>query len=260
MSLIIKREGTIVTWTIKAPDKNNALDLQLGQEMLTHLKLLHQQCQKIDISPSELEVLIIQASRQGTASGSWISGGDLKEHAVNAKKEYAREFTKTYQNICRGLETLPVPVLMCIDGAAIGGGAEFAMAGDLRFATKDSSLHFKQLELGLTTGFGGTGRLRRLIGLAHAQNILLQRERVGSEQALCLGLFSKVFDNSKAMLQAAHVAAKQLQGLNANAVRWQKALLKDDLNADEQIEVFSSLWHNPEHKLKLEQFLAKKDT
>ena len=119
-----------------------------------------------------------------------------------------------------------------MDGGAIGGGAEFSLAGDLRLATTSTYLDFRQLRVGLPTGFGGASRLVTLIGKAHATNILFNTQLLQAEKAYHLGLFTNIYKNRESMMEARDQLIDKISGFSPCAVATQKKFIQEFLCSD----------------------------
>src|SRR5262249_1671849 len=147
-----KRDG-VTRWTIARPERGNALGTTVAAELLGALADLGG-----DADTPRAVVLTAECVSKGSQR-TWIAGGDLKELAAIASGREARAYAASLWAFIDGLAKLPMPVIVAVDGAAIGGGAELALAGDLRLATAASTLDFKQLRVGLATGYGSAKRL-----------------------------------------------------------------------------------------------------
>jgi enoyl-CoA hydratase len=107
------------------------------------------------------------------------------------------------QAVLRAIESCPRPVIACVNGFALGGGLELALACHFRYATKNAKLGLPEVKLGLIPGYGGTQRLAREVGRGRALEMILSAEPVDAEKAQRVGLVNEVFDTKDAMLEAA---------------------------------------------------------
>ena len=126
----------------------------------------------------------------------WIAGGDLIELAALQDKTEGRRYAGMMSEALRLLRRSGRLVITAVDGAAIGGGAELALAGDIRLATERSYFEFKQLRAGLATGYGSARRLVDLIGLARSERLLYFCEKISAAEAAQLGLVHRLADSS----------------------------------------------------------------
>jgi enoyl-CoA hydratase len=244
-------------WHISRPERLNALGTSLAGELTDVLEMTRQR------RSAEVRAIVITAESISRGDRNiWIAGGDLKELALLTTKAGGRAYAKAMRLFCEGLESLPMPVVTVIDGAAIGGGAELALAGDIRVATVRSSLEFKQLKLGLATGYGAASRLVDLVGKARAQSILYFSESIDAVSAHSCGLVHRLIPStSDEDLGKTLLPILQLEPL---AVAAQKKMLRlattlpagDHSWAD---DVFESIWLNETHAARLAEF-AKRDT
>ncbi len=138
---------------------------------------------------------------------AFVAGADISE--INALEDVfvGREFALAGQEVMNHIAALPVPTIAAINGYALGGGLELALACDLRVATKKAKLGLPEVGLGLIPGFGGTQRLPRLVGVGRALDLILSGRHVPAEEALQLGLVNRVSDDAVA---AARELAQQI--------------------------------------------------
>jgi enoyl-CoA hydratase/carnithine racemase len=239
-------------WHIARPERLNAIGTGLAGELSDTLDLIRKN------PPAGIRAIVITAETVTKGDKSiWIAGGDLKELAMLKTKPEGRAYAKTMREFCEGLEYLTMPVVTVIDGAAIGGGAELALAGDVRFATVRSSLEFKQLKMGLATGYGAASRLVELLGKSRAQSLLYFSESLDAEEAHQQGLVHRLIPSASA--DDIGGAILPILRLEPAAVSAQKKLLRhtttlspgDHTWAD---DVFESIWLNETHVRNLEEF------
>jgi enoyl-CoA hydratase/carnithine racemase len=190
----------------------------------------------------------------------WIAGGDLSELAELRESRDGRDYAHTMRCFCEGLETLPVPVITVVDGAAIGGGAELALAGDVRFATVRSVFEFKQLKMGLATGYGSASRLIELLGKSKAQSLLYFSESLDAESAHKDGLVHRLISSSSH--DDISKAIVPLIKLEPTAVSAQKKMLRlavaqPSANHSWADDIFESIWMNDSHAENLAAFNSR---
>lgn len=247
-------DGTrVIRWHIERPDRLNAIGTAVAAELSAALDSL----QKGD-GPL-VRALILSAQTVITPRRNiWIAGGDLKELASLPDRDSAEAYARVMRQVCMGLETLPFPVISFVDGAALGGGAELAIAADIRLGTAEAAFEWKQLNLGLCTGYGATGRLCDLIGKAKAQRLLFFAETVSAVEALSLGLLHRIIGGWDDVIPE----VRKLAALDPTALAAQKRLLghsttvaaEDQAKAD---NIFKDAWRNPGHHQALTQFANK---
>lgn len=252
--LKIREQGAYLEWRIERPERLNGIGTTLARELAQALAEL----KRGGALPRAL-VLTATPVAKG-ARRTWIAGGDLKELAELATGADARAYAVSLSAFVQGLEELPSPVITAVDGAAIGGGAELALAGDLRIATVASSFEFKQLKVGLATGYGGARRLVELIGLGKAQGLLYRSATVSSAEALDLGLVHEVVRDDRELEARCDEVASQLAALSPQALSAQKTMLWHAVRSHPgaaraaEAELFTRLWRNPEHQRFLSDF------
>lgn len=248
---------------ISRPDRMNGLGWSIGQELKDHLEQLQQELQQSSTSP---QLLLITAESVQRKNGEtvWIAGGDLKEIATLDTPTKGDEYSQLYRHICQLLEQLPIPVLAAIDGQAIGGGIELALAADVRLATRTSSFAFKQVEMGLATGYGGCQRLIEAVGLSCASYWLLSCQQIDAKQALAAGLIHELLDDSTRLRSRCHEFAEQLARLDRQALSKQKQMLRQiwqgsrQAALDQERQLFKELWMATGHRRSLERFQLRR--
>jgi enoyl-CoA hydratase len=157
------------------------------------------------IDPSIRVILL-----SGAGGRAFAAGADIKELAGLTKEE-GHAFALRGQAVLRGIETLGKPVIACIQGFALGGGCELAMACTLRLAADDARLGQPEVKLGVITGYGGSQRLPRLIGRGAALKLLLTGAIVDANEALRLGLVDEVVPAAQ-LMERAEALAMEIAG------------------------------------------------
>ncbi len=191
------------------------------------------------------------------------AGADIKAMVGYGPDEAATD-VGALEDACRALEAVPKPVIAAVNGFALGGGCEVALACDLRFAAADAQLGLPEITLGIIPGAGGTQRLPRLIGLARARDLILSGRRVGAEDALAMGLVDRVFaapDVYPAALEEARRFADGPTTAYAAAKRALAAAGELSLAAGLGVEreVFLPLFATRDQKEGMRAFLEKRD-
>jgi enoyl-CoA hydratase len=188
-------ENQIGTLTIARPKALNALDLQT----LTELEALLEQVSKQD----DLRVLVLS----GAGEKAFVAGADIKEMSQLTPLE-AAAFAAWGQRILSRLESLGKPSIAAINGFALGGGLELALACTFRIAAITAKMGLPEITLGLIPGFGGTQRLPRLIGRGRALELILTGEMVDATRAAEIGLVHRVVEAQDLTESAQKLAAK----------------------------------------------------
>ena len=143
----------------------------------------------------------------GAGGRAFAAGADITELAQAATTEQGTAFSLRGQGVFRKLETLGKPVIACMQGFALGGGCELAMACTLRIAADDARLGQPEVKLGIIPGYGGTQRLPRIVGRGAALKLLLTGEIVSAQEALRIGLVDEVVPAAELMPRAEAIAA-----------------------------------------------------
>lgn len=212
-----EQRGMIGIITVNRPDALNALNSQVLTE-------LGQTIEGVDIG--ETRCLIIT----GAGSKSFVAGADIGEMRP-LDKEQGEAFGRKGSDVFRSVEVCPVPVIAAVNGFALGGGCELAMACDIRIASENAVFAQPEVGLGITPGFGGTQRLGRIIGIGKAKEMLYTANRVKAAEALALGLVNAVYTSEELMDEAIKLAEK----IAANApiaVRATKKAVNDGIESD----------------------------
>jgi methylglutaconyl-CoA hydratase len=179
MEWSVERLGAIERWTILGEARRNSLSVALLRELAEH--------QARAAADKALRVVIVTG--QGTKA--FCAGADLKERARMDEGAVAG-FHRAIRAAFDGFESLPQPVIAAINGVALGGGLELALACDLRLAAEEAELALPEVGLGIIPGAGGTQRLPRLIGTGRAKELILTARRVPAAEALAMGLVAQV--------------------------------------------------------------------
>ena len=192
--LTLQREGAVAVVTVNRPKVLNALNVATLDELAATMR----QLQRDDT----VRCVIVT----GAGEKSFIAGADI--HELSALTPAAgREHARAGQAVFDLVEQLGKPVIAAINGYALGGGCELAMACTLRLAADTARLGQPEINLGLIPGFGGTQRLARLIGAGRALELLLTGEPIGAAEAYRLGLVNRVVPAADLMLEARRLAA-----------------------------------------------------
>jgi len=192
--LTLQREGAVAVVTVNRPKVLNALNVATLDELAATMR----QLQRDDT----VRCLIVT----GAGEKSFIAGADI--HELSALTPAAgREHARAGQAVFDLVEQLGKPVIAAINGYALGGGCELAMACTLRLAADTARLGQPEINLGLIPGFGGTQRLARLIGAGRALELLLTGEPIGAAEAYRLGLVNRVVPAADLMVEARQLAA-----------------------------------------------------
>lgn len=209
----------ILTITINRPEALNAL----APLVVTELRDLITHVQRATGPGTDWAVRGIILT--GAGEKSFIAGGDIKAMSAMSASE-ADEYTALAQELTTWLEELPVPVIAAVNGFALGGGCEFAMACDFIYASSNASFGQPEVQLGLIPGFGGTVRLQQYVGPAMARELTMTGRRIQADEALRIGLVNRVFDSQHALLDAARETLREVSARSPLAVAQSKATIR----------------------------------
>jgi enoyl-CoA hydratase len=175
-------EDHIAMVTVDRPDRLNALDADMLLELAAAFDLAE--------SNAEVQAMVITGSGR-----AFIAGADLKALARVHDGFTGRETALAGQDVMNSLAALPFPTVAAINGFALGGGLELALACDLRVASPDAKLGLPEVTRGLVPGYGGSQRLQRLIGLSRATDMVLTGRMITADEAFAFGLVNRLADD-----------------------------------------------------------------
>jgi enoyl-CoA hydratase/carnithine racemase len=132
----------------------------------------------------------------GGGDRAFVSGGDLKDLAKLRTHDEATEMALRMRRLCDRIATFPAPVIAAMNGHALGGGAEVAVAADIRVAADDVTIAFNQSKLAIMPAWGGAERLAGIVGRSQALLLATTGERISADEALRIGLFDRVYPRS----------------------------------------------------------------
>ncbi|NIS83056.1 MAG: hypothetical protein GTO14_23290 [Anaerolineales bacterium] len=244
-------EGQIAVLCINRPRARNAINFQAMREMEEVL-------QRIE-SSGQVGALILTA----TGEKVFCAGGDIKEFRELKSEDDARRMSTRMQSILSRLETLNIPVIVAINGDAYGGGCEIIVAGDIRIASQNARLAFRQIQFGIMTGWGGAQRLIRIVGRSRAIQLLLTGQTITAEEGLQCGLIDEVVPSGEVMLRA-RALAEQITSNSLSCIHSYMASIRQgmDIPLDEAIsfetDLFCKLWVSEAREQQFEAFTRKK--
>ncbi|MFW6052621.1 MAG: enoyl-CoA hydratase-related protein [Desulfosalsimonas sp.] len=185
-NLLAEDRGQVRVLTMNRPEMMNALNFDM-------LRALKAQIESLRFNTGVRVVIIT-----GAGEKAFSAGADLKERATLTDIQ-VREFIYTIRNLLTDIESLNKPVISAVNGVALGGGTEIALASDLRVVSMNASMGLTETRLAIIPGGGGTQRLPRLIGRGKAKELIFTGRRVGAEEALDIGLANKICEPGELM-------------------------------------------------------------
>ena len=193
-NLLYTQKGNIVFITINRPDKLNALNA------LT-LKEIHEAMKAADEDYKTKAIILT-----GSGEKAFVAGADIKEFSKFNQVEGTQLSTRGHQLVFDYIENLNTPVICAINGYALGGGLELAMASHIRISSDNARFGLPEVSLGLIPGYGGTQRLPQLIGKGRAFELMLSAGMIDSEKALDYGLVNHVVPQEELLNKAHEIA------------------------------------------------------
>ena len=203
-----REEGGVAVLTVDRQEKLNALDSTVVEEMGQAL---------LELEAEGLRVIIVT----GAGDRSFIAGADISAMSTMGPLE-AKRFSEIGHAAMALLDRSPVPTIAAVNGFALGGGCEVAIACDIRIAAQNALFGFPEVGLGILPGMGGTQRLPRLIGPALAKELIFTGRRIDAEEAKRMGLVNRVVGQGEA-LSAARELAAEISANGPVAIRHAKA-------------------------------------
>ena len=249
-TLLLAYDGPVATVTLNRPTVLNALNQQLFTDLDAVFALLAK-------DPSVRAILLTGAGEKAFAAGADISELAHTDAATGAK------LARRGQEIMSRMENCGKPVIACINGFALGGGCELAMACTLRIASEKARLGQPEVKLGLIPGYGGTQRLPRLVGPSAALKLVLTAEMIGAAEALRIGLVDEVLPPDELMgrgrTMALQIAAQAPLAVAASIEAVMKgAALELDEALKMEAEMFGGLSATADKKEGVDAFLNKR--
>ncbi len=246
--ICLTTQNNIAILKINNPDQLNSLNSEIIKEMEASIDKL-----KVD---KDVRVLIITG--EGKA---FVAGADISEMKNFGSKE-GQKFGELGSRVFRKIETLPFPVIAAVNGFALGGGCELALACDMRVASEKAKFGQPEVGLGITPGFSGTQRLPRLIGLGKAKELIFTGSIISADEALKIGLVNYVTAPedllNKCMELASVIASKA-----PIAVKYSKEAINIGIESDidsgieTEIEFFAGCFNTEDQKTGMSSFLEK---
>ena len=251
MSVDVSREDGVAVVTINRPDAMNALDAGTLGELRDRLDEL--------AGDAEARVVVLT----GAGDRAFVAGADIK-YMSGLEVEEAKKWGALGHECGRLLETMPKPTIAAINGFALGGGCELALACDLRYAARTAKLGQPEVNLGIIPGWGGTQRLARATTVGFAKELILTGRVVDAEEAERRGLVNALFEPGelmeKTMEVARGLAAKSPISLAAAKEACNRALQGEHAeNLEREGDRFGELFASDDAKEGLTAFAEKRE-
>jgi enoyl-CoA hydratase len=245
----VDREDAVAVLTVDRQDALNALDV----ETLTELRDALQGVAAND----DVRAVVLT----GAGEKAFVAGADIK-YMSGLDVEQAKAWGALGHEAGRLLETMPKPTIAAVNGFALGGGCELALACDLRYASSGAKLGQPEVNLGIIPGWGGTQRLARVCGLGIAKELIFTGRTVDADEALRIGLVNGVHDPvlDKALEVAVLLASKSPVALRLMKALANRALGGDhEANLEAEAEMFGELFSSDDAKEGMTAFVEKRE-
>lgn len=248
-TLHLEQKGFVAYLTISRPKSLNALNSKLLEELGLCLSRLDGQ---------NIRVLILR----GAGERAFVAGADIKEMSLLSPKK-ARQFAEKGQRAFSLLEDLPLPVVAVIQGFALGGGLELALACDILIMNEGAKIGFPEVTLGLFPSFGGTQRLSRSIGFYRAKEMIFSGSFYSAREAFQMGLANAVVPKEK-LLEKAESYASIFQKRGPLALAMAKKLIQKTRNISlkeglqHEAKEFGLLFESRDSREGMEAFIQKR--
>jgi enoyl-CoA hydratase len=247
LSIRVDRDGAVAIVTLDRPEAMNALNVETLSALRDELRGLAE----------DVRVVVLT----GAGERAFAAGADIK-YMRDLDVAAAKEWGALGHETTGLLEAMPQPTIAAINGFALGGGCELALACDVRYASPKAKLGQPEINLGIIPGWGGTQRLARVCGIGVAKELILTGRTVDAEEALRIGLVNAVHDPvlDKALETAQLLASKSPIALAAAKATINRALAGDALgNLAAEADDFGDLFSSADAKEGLAAFAEKRE-
>jgi enoyl-CoA hydratase len=249
LSVRLDRDGAVAIITVDRPEALNAFDVDT-------LSALRVRLRKLD---DDARVIVLT----GAGDRAFAAGADIK-YMSELEVAEAKVWGELGQEVGRLLETMPQPTIVAINGFALGGGCELALACDIRYAATNAKLGQPEINLGIIPGWGGTQRLARVAGIGFAKELILTGRIVDADEAHRRGLVNAVFDPSELMektLETARLLAEKSPiALAAAKAAVNRALQGDHPgNLEREADRFADLFASEDAREGMRAFVEKRE-
>lgn len=249
-TVLFEKEGKIAYLTINRPKVLNAINYDVLDE-------LNEAIEKIE-QDKDISVIIIK----GAGSKAFVAGADIgilnDFDAFSAKK-----YVETGQNLFNKIEAMGKVVIAAINGFALGGGCELALACDIRIASDKSKFGLPEVGLGVIPGFAGTQRLPRLVGVAHAKEMMFTGRTIDAQRAKDIGLVNHIVEEDK-LMDFCKELAETIAAKSSVAISFCKASINEGMQMElkraiaHEAALFSVCFTSPDRVEGINAFMEKR--
>ncbi len=248
-TILFEIEGSIATLTFNRPEKLNALNPEMFAEVRDVLNRV--------AGDPRIRVLVLTG--QGRA---FIAGADIRVF-LDLNPLSARRFAQDAHEVAFDMEKMDIPIIAAVNGFALGGGCEMAMACDIIYASEEARFGQPEINLGIIPGFGGTQRLARLVGKVAAKEMCLTGRIIDAREAKSMGLVAQIFPAATLMEESLKVA-RSLAGKSRGGLKTLKRVMDQGLEVDLrtgctlEMDGFALCFASPDAKEGAAAFLEKR--
>jgi enoyl-CoA hydratase len=259
--LLVRQEGPALIVTVDRPDSLNALNASVLRSLGGVLDWVEAQFENPSASQPQgpIRAMILT----GTGEKAFVAGADIKEFETMTPAN-ASEFARSGQKLFTRLERLKIPVIAAVNGFALGGGLELALACDFIIASDNAKFGLPECTLGIMPGFGGTVRLPRRIGAAKARELTFTGQMISAPEALNLGLVAQVVPQAELLAAAQEFAKTVSQRAAPLAVGMIKRSIHEGMNLNEtqadelEARLFGELFGSEDKNEGVSAFIGKR--
>lgn len=247
-NIILETEGKTAIISINRPESLNALNAQTIQELSEAFEDLN--------ADKEIRVIILT----GSGEKSFVAGADIKEfsdYGTAAAEDLSR---KGQEILFDKIENLHKPVIAAVNGFALGGGLELAMACHIRYASENAKLGLPEVTLGLIPGYGGTQRLPKLVGKGLANEMIFSAKMISAQRAKEIGLVNDVFAAEELLAKTKELATAISRNSPMAVAKAIEAVNQSDTEKgfETEIKFFGELFEMEDKKEGVAAFLEKR--
>ena len=249
-NLLIETAAGVATLTVNRPQALNALNGEVLTELASALY-------QLEYDPAVKAVVLT-----GAGEKAFVAGADIKE--MTAMNSYeGHQFALKGQHVMMAMEKMRTPVIAAVNGFALGGGLELALACDFIYASEKAKLGFPEVTLGIMPGFGGTQNLARLIGKNRANELIFTGKMITADKAQAWGIVNELFAPEELLAKARETAAA-IAGVGTLGVAYAKNAIANGLNMTKEdgfryeASLFGVLFATEDQKEGMEAFVEKR--
>jgi enoyl-CoA hydratase len=250
MTVDLEQRGAVAVVTMNRPAALNAFDTDQLRRMLDRFAAIR--------ADRDVRCVVLT----GAGDRAFAAGADIKEMA-NLSPSEGLAFGRLGHALTRDIEGLPQPVIAAVNGLALGGGCEVALAADIRLASESAQFAQPEVTLGIPPGWGGTQRLPRLVGAGIAAELIFTGRRVAAREALQYRLVNAVYPADR-LLPEAMALAERIAAASPSAVRTAKRLLALSFAGDPaaqlatELTLFGESFGTPDQREGMTAFVEKR--